>query len=227
MADSGLPQEMIDSAAYRRGRMELFDSLDPAHTALIVIDMQKAWLSPGAPFETPAARPLVAPINRLAGALRAHGGLVVWIQHTTAPPGQPGYWALYFDNFIKAEDRAAATLALVAGAPMHALADGLDVQDGDLVLPKHRFSAFVRNPHDLEAMLRARGIDTLIVTGVATNVCVESTVREAMMLDFRVFMPHDAVAAPKPEAHLAGLRNVMQSFADVRPTDQVAALIEE
>jgi ureidoacrylate peracid hydrolase len=75
-------------------------------------------------------------------------------------------------------------------------------------------------------MLTARGIDTLIVTGAATNVCVESTVRDAMMLDFRVFMPHNATAALDQDAHLAGVRNVMQSFADVRPVDALLALID-
>jgi ureidoacrylate peracid hydrolase len=159
--------------------------------------------------------------------LRRRSGAVIWIQHTTGKHGESGYWPLYFENFILEERRAAAIEALAPGARLHALDATLEVREGDLVLPKFRFSAFVRTPHDLEAMLVGRGIDTLIVTGTATNVCVESTVRDAMMRDFRVFMPHDAVAALDPQAHLAGVRNVMQSFADVRPVHALLTLIGE
>ena len=56
----------------------------------------------------------------------------------------------------------------------------------------------------------------LVVAGTATNICCESTVRDALMRDFRCFMPHDLVACPTEDGHLAGLRSVMQAFADVR-----------
>ena len=220
----GLPGSLVRSATHRRGRLELFAGIDPHRTALLVIDMQRAWLAEGAPFETPTARVLVPAINRLAATLRHRSATIAWIQHTVGNLGEDGYWPLYFEHFIRKEDRREAVAALAWGAPLHALDPGLEVSKGDLVLPKYRFSAFVRTPHDLESVLRARGVDTVIVTGTATNVCVESTVRDAMMRDFRVFMPHDAVAAPQPEAHLAGLRSVMQSFADVRPVDELIAL---
>jgi ureidoacrylate peracid hydrolase len=222
-----LPAEMIRAATHRRGRLELFDALEPRRTALLVVDMQNAWLAPGAPFETPPARRLIPRINRIADALRRKQGRVIWIQHTAGKVGEEGYWPLYFENFIAQSQRAAVIDALTPGSPLHDLHPDLLVDEADLVLPKYRFSAFLRTSHSLEAMLTARGIDTLIVTGTATNVCVESTVRDAMMLDFRVFMPHDATAALDQDAHLAGVRNVMQSFADVRPVDALLALIDE
>jgi ureidoacrylate peracid hydrolase len=225
MNEPELSEESIRSATHRRGRVDVFDDLEPARTALIVIDMQNAWLAPSAPFETPAARELIPRINRLAATLRDHGGLVIWIKHTTGLPGEADYWALYFDHFIKSENRAAAAAALVPGNPMYELSAELEVLESDLILPKYRFSAFARNPHDLESRLRTLNIDSLIVTGTATNVCVESTVRDAMMRDFRVFMPCDAVAAPSRDGHLAALRNIMQSFADVRPVESVIGLI--
>jgi ureidoacrylate peracid hydrolase len=221
-----LPEEMIRAATHRRGRLEIFDSLQPRRTALVVIDMQNAWLLPGGPFETPPARALIPRINRIAEALRRRHGLVMWIQHTAGKVGEEGYWPLYFENFIHLDKRAAAIAALTPGSPMHQLHSELGVHGSDVILPKSRFSAFLRNSHSLEAMLAAQGIDTLIVTGTATNVCVESPVRDAMMLDFRVFMPHDATAALDPDAHLAGVRNVMQSFADVRPVADLLALID-
>ena len=102
----------------------------------------------------------------------------------------------------------------------------IDVQAGDQTLLKYRFSAFTNNPSDLEGALRRQGIDTVIVAGVATNICCESTARDAMMRDFKVFMPHDAVTAATPDQHFAGLGSVMQVFADVRPTDALVGLIE-
>lgn len=220
-----LPHDLVENAVYRRGRLAVFDAIEPARTALVVIDMQKAWLGRGAPFETPAALAIVPAINRLAAALRRRGGTVAWVQHTTGRPGTPDYWSMYFDNFVAADKREAAAAALAEGHPMHALYEGLDAAPEDLRLRKWRFSLFARNPEEPERVLRGRGIDTLIVTGTATNICCESTAREAMMRDFRVFMPHDAVAAPRPDAHLAGLRSVMQAFADVRASDEIAALI--
>ena len=221
----GLPDHIIESATYRRGRVSVFDSIEPKRTALMVIDMQNAWLAPGAPFETPPARAIVPAINRLAGALRQRGGTVVWVRHTTGAPGTPDYWSMFFDNFIHPDVRQKTAEALVEGHPMHGLYAELDVQPADIVLNKVRFSVFTRNPVDVEALLRGRGVDTLIVTGTATNVCCESSAREAMMRDFRVFMPHDAVAAPRDDGHVAGLRTVMQAFADVRPVDEIIPLM--
>jgi ureidoacrylate peracid hydrolase len=221
-----LPAEIILAATHRRGRLELFDTLEPRRTALVVIDMQKAWLTPGGPFYTPPAVALIPRINRLAEALRCNGGRVIWIKHTAGKEGAEGHWPLYFDNFIDSTRRDTAIAALMPGSPWHELHPDLAVTGEDWILPKCRFSAFLRTAHSLEAMLISHGIETLITTGTATNVCVESTTRDAMMLDFRVFMPHDGTAALDRDAHLAGVRNVMQSFADVRPVDALLALIE-
>src|SRR5262245_10118404 len=221
-----LPADLVERAVYRRGRLAVFDRIAARSTALLVIDMQNAWLAPGAPFETPAARAIVPAINRLADALRRRGGAVIWVQHTTGRPGEPGYWAHYFENFVAADKRTAAAEALVAGHPLHALYEALDARPEDSCMAKVRFSLFARNPADPEAALRARGVDTVIVAGTATNICCESTVRDAMMRDFKTFMPFDAVAAPREDAHLAGLRSVMQGFADVRGVDDIIAIME-
>ncbi len=225
MSASALPQDLVQRAIYRRGTLAVYDSIDPSRTALLVIDMQNAWLAPGAPFETPAARAVIPAINRLAAALRAKGGLVAWVQHRTGAPGSADYWAEYFEYFVSADKRQAAIEALIDGHPLQAIYPAMDVVPSDLRLTKRRFSAFINNPADPAGMLRARGIDAVIVAGTATNICCESTARDAMMLDFKVFVPHDAVATPREDAHMAGLRSLMQAFADVRPTDEIIALM--
>jgi ureidoacrylate peracid hydrolase len=221
-----LPDDLVQRAIYRRGRANVYDGLDPKRTALLVIDMQHAWLAEGAPFETPATRRIVPAINRLAGALRDAGGLVVWFQHTAAPVGDPLYWSGYFDHHVSDRYREETVAALLPGTPTHAIHASLDVRPGDLTLRKYRFSPFLRNPDDPLALLEARGIESVIVVGTATNVGVESTVRDAMMLDFRTFMPHDAVVAPFYDGHLAAMRSVVQVFADVRPVDELIAAID-
>ena len=101
------------------------------------------------------------------------------------------------------------------------------MQPDDRRLAKYRFSPFVRNTTDVAALLESRGIAATIVVGTATNVGVESTVRDAMMLGFDTYMPHDAVVAPYYDGHLAAMRSVVQIFADVRPVDALIDAIAE
>lgn len=220
-----LPDDLVERAIYRRGRLEVHDGLDPSRTALLVVDMQEAWLAPGAPFDTPVARTIVPAINRLAGALRAAGGRVAWFRHTAAPAGDPLDWPGYYDVHVAAVYRAATRAALAEGSATHDVGAAMAVAPSDWVWPKYRFSPFVRNAVDVEATLRDAGIDTVIVAGTATNVGVESTARDAMMRDFKVFVPHDAVVAPYYDGHLAAMRSIVQIFADVRPVDALLPLL--
>ena len=220
-----LPDELVERAIYRRGRLAVHDTIDATRTALLVVDMQNAWLAPGAPFETPVARTIVPAIDRLASALRGTGGLVVWLRHTAATKGAPLDWPGYYDTHVAERYRAETRDALAAGTRTHAVADALDVHEADWTLDKYRFSPFVRSDVDFEARLVARGIDSVIVAGTATNVAVESTARDAMMRDFRTFVPHDAVVAPYYDGHLAAMRSLVQLIADVRPVDELIALI--
>ena len=95
-------------------------------------------------------------------------------------------------------------------------------KDGDVVVTKHRFSAFINTPLDL--ILRSRRISTLVVTGTATNVCVESTARDGHMLDYYVVFPEDGTAAPDLPAHEATLHNIRKHFGDVVKAEEVAAV---
>jgi len=86
---------------------------------------------------------------------------------------------------------------------------------------KTRYSAFIRGASDIEAQLRDRGVDTLIITGVATNVCCESTARDAMMLGFRSMMVADANAAPSDAEHSAALTGFFLFFGDVQFSEEI------
>jgi ureidoacrylate peracid hydrolase len=92
---------------------------------------------------------------------------------------------------------------------------------------KYRYSAFIRDSSDIETRLAALGVDTLIVTGTVTNVCCESTARDAYMLGYRVLFASDATAAKTDAEHNAALLNLRLNFADVKSTDALIALVEE
>ena len=218
---SEIRPEIVERVVARRGRLHLFDRLDAKRTALLVIDMQNAFVAPGAPIEVPAARGIVAPINRLAAALRKRGVPVIWVMHENQKGGRD--WAGFFDAFVAPGKREAAAAALEAGSPLQALWPELEVAPGDLRVAKNRYSAFIKN--DFQRNLEKRGIDTLLIAGTKTNVCCESTARDAMMLDFKVVLLSDCTAALSEDEQRATLENVIQQFGDVRTADEALALL--
>ncbi|MBB3182243.1 cysteine hydrolase [Variovorax sp. Sphag1AA] len=214
----GLPEDLIRQATYRRNGLAVFGDIDPSRTALLVLNMQNAWVGPGAPFSPEPLDDLLKRINVFAQIVREGRGQVAWIRTTVGAPGTPAYWSTYYDNFVAPELRVHAVAALTPESPMHELHPSAEVHLDDWVIDKHRFSAFAGNPYDLDRNLRDRGVENVIVVGTATNVCCESTIRDAQARDFRTFMPFDLVTAPTADGHTAGLRSVMQAFADVRNT---------
>ncbi len=220
-----IPSYAIERALARRGRLHPFDTVDPARTALVVVDLQNGFMAPGQPAETPNAREIVPAVNRLAQATRAAGGTVVWIQNTITPESIQS-WSVWFGDFGTAEWGPRMQRAFTPGDFGHALYPSLEVRPGDLTVRKTRFSAFVQGASDLDAILRARGIDTLIIVGTATNVCCESSARDAMMLNYKVFFVSDAYACRTDEEHNATLAIMMVMFADVRSTDEMIALLQ-
>src|SRR5687768_801420 len=223
MASADIRREIIERVLARRGRLHLFDALDAKRSALLVIDMQNAFVAPGAPIEVPAARSIVPAINRLAAELRRRGVTVIWIAHENARDGRD--WAGFFDAFVAPGRRAEASAALAAGSPLQELFPALEVAEADVRLSKNRYSALIANSSSLEKFLREKGIDTLLLAGTKTNVCVECTARDAMMLDYKVVLLSDCTAALSDEEQRATLENVIQQFGDVLTAGEALALI--
>jgi ureidoacrylate peracid hydrolase len=215
--------EIIERVLARRGRLHLYERLDAKRTALVVIDMQNAFVAPGAPIEVPGARAIVPNINRLAAELRKRGAPVIWVRHQNAADG--GDWSRFFDVFVKPENRARAVQALSAGSELQTLWAGLNVAPGDVRVTKNRYSALIAGASDLGTLLKQRGVDTLLIAGTKTNVCCESTARDAMMLDYKVVLLCDCTAALSDDEHLATLENVIQQFGDVMTADDALALL--
>jgi ureidoacrylate peracid hydrolase len=220
-----LSPDMVARVTKRRGgKLHAFDRLDPARTALIVIDMQNVWVKPGMPAYTPYCEGIVPNINRLAAAMRAAGGSVWWVRAIYGDD-TPRTWSAYME-FLAPEFLGDMLGALTEGAEGAALWSALDVKPGDRHAVKRRFSAMIQGSSDLDARLRAAGIDTMIITGTATNVCCESTARDAFMLNYRTLVVSDANATVSDEAHNASLNALFIRFADVFSTDEVVGLLE-
>jgi ureidoacrylate peracid hydrolase len=217
------PELIAQRDAARNGQPTLFGALAPERTAHVVIDMQNGFLEPGAPTETPIAREIVPQINAISAALRDAGGTNIFVGFTTPADGLDS-WSNFYARLPEAA-REAHHAAYLPGAHYREFWPALDIADDDLRLEKGRFSAFVPGTCDLDDVLRARGIDTLIITGTLTNCCCESTARDAMQRNYRVLFIEDANAARSDAAHNAALNNMCGLFADVMPTAQIVAAL--
>src|SRR5580700_9107166 len=224
MHKSAIHPDVVRRANERRGSIRVFASLISKHTAHVVVDLQNGFMAPGAVAEIATAREIVPNVNRISAALRQAGGLVAYIQNTFDDIAVRT-WSTFFDHFCSPERRTRMIEAFTPGAEGHALWPGLDVLPEDLKVQKRRFGAFAPGASDLHAILQARGIDTLIVTGTASQVCCESTARDAMMLNYKVFFVADGNATFSDDEHNATLSAMAHTFCDVVDTGTIVGLI--
>ena len=218
-----IPDYVIERIMAKRGKREVFDSFAADKTAFLVIDMQNFYVA-----EVDTAISIVPNVNRLAAACRAKGVPVIWvIMRCAEEEGAPSQWPLYHQYFFTDAKGQNHLTKLSPGNEGYELYPDLDVQDADRIVTKKRFSPFIIGASDLHDILQEMGIENLIVAGTATNMCSESTARDAMMLDYKVVMVEDANAARYDEDHLAGLTSFYQSFGDVRSTEDAIAMITD
>ena len=218
------PWFLTRARASRGGRLNAYETITGARTALVVVDMQNYFVADGMPSCAPVARDIVPNINRLAHATRAAGGLVVWVQ-TEALLHNPDDWPNRREaTSAEGWSRRQRLLARDgAGFPIH---QTCDVKPEDKLALKIRYSAFIPYPSDLEHVLKANGIDTLVITGVATSTCCESTARDASMWGYRTIMVLDGNADMTGELHNHTLGKFLVTFGDVQATDEVIARLQ-
>jgi len=226
MHERSIYPSVIERVAQRRGGLPVFDRLDSRRTAHIVVDLQNGFMAPGAVAEIGEAREVVPVVNRISEAVRAAGGLVVYIQNTFDEEAIRT-WSVFFDHFCSPARRARMIEAFTPGNEGHALWPGLEVLPEDLQVRKRRFGAFAPGASDLHAILQQRGVDTLIITGTASQVCCESTARDAMMLNYKVFFVADGNATFTDQEHNATLSAMAYTFCDVIDSDALIALIAQ
>lgn len=214
-----IPAELQKRLLSRRGRLHAYDAYDAASTALLAVDMQNFFMKDGELMCAPASRDIVPNVNRLAGALRAAGGLVVWVVMEASEESRDA-WENFHELFHpEARNRRFASLGPKGEG--HKLWPALETAPVDARVVKRRYSAFIEGASDIEQVLRARGVRTVLVAGVATNVCCESTARDCMMRGFRTLMVSDANASFTQAEHDAALLNFITYFGDVQSTAEV------
>ena len=175
--------------------------------------MQSTFCEEGAPAEVPTSRSIVSNINSLSTRLRAMGVPIFWVLHANTHLGERSDWELFF-NHVVADDVRGRTIKSLMPDKQRVWPELVTCPE-DVILLKNRYSAFISGSSSLELMLRNYGIDTILIAGTKTNVCCESTGRDAMMLDFKVVMVSDCCAALSDEEHLATLETFIQQFGDV------------
>ena len=219
------PEAQAFAVNQRGGALHMFETVDLARTAHLVIDLQNGFMEPGAPVEVPCAREIVPAVNAISAAVRQAGGVNVFLRMTTTQESLQS-WSNWFRYFHDPASIAGMAEAFAPEAHHWRLWPELDVQDTDIKVDKTRFGAFVPGASMLHEVLQARGIDTLIITGTLTNCCCESTARDAMQMNYKLIFVADANAAMSDAAHNGTLDNMCMLFADVMSTDEVLGVIK-
>lgn len=185
---------------------------DPEKTALLVVDMQNDFVLPGAPLATPRGMEIIPFIAGFAREARRRGFPVIYTQEMHRADGSDFGIELCFEppHCLEGTDG----LEVVAG---------LDPQPGDIrIRQKRRYNAFFGT--ELDVVLRSRGIQNLLITGVCTDICVTATVHQARDLDYRCFVIEEGVDGTSPERHDAALLCMSHVFAYVGKAAEIGAM---
>ncbi len=209
-----IPQELVDKIIQRRGRLHAYDDLDPARTALVVIDLDVGSCR----REPQLTAPAIDRINDMAHALRRNGGTVSFVTSRIEDP---------VDLAIRLGDDAAAMYSseTQSGGAGTLLAPALGVESGDIHAVKLGASAFFPGRCDLHDQLHSRDIKSVLIAGLVTNICCESSARDAFELGYRATMVSDANVGQSFGLHEASLSTFFRFFGDVRPTTDVIRMI--
>jgi ureidoacrylate peracid hydrolase len=189
----------------------------PENATLLVIDMQNSFVADGAVFQAPYGQAIIPTLNGLIETARAAEVPVIWTQSDHSPPGG----GLILDRYPVIRE----TDELWKGSESFELfPDVIAPRPDEHRVVKHKYDAF--HDTDLDRALRNLGKDTVIITGVATEVCCESTARAAFFHDYKVVCVKDAMAAFDPEIHEQTCERLDEIFGRVLSADEVASAIE-
>jgi len=207
----------LDGAKNAGRPIPILDRMKGDKTAILVIDMQRGFLDVGSSIEVPDGRAIVTNINRLASAVRAKAGPVIFFQVRVSE--QDGLLKYFEGKSYLGGNRESPMKAFQPGNPQFELSPDLDVQKGDTIMQKTRYSAVLGS--DIVDVLRRKGIENVIVTGVTTDVCAGNTAEDLMQKDFHVVMVWDGCAALDRLEHELYLARIFGLYGDVMPTDEV------
>jgi ureidoacrylate peracid hydrolase len=220
--------EQTEKTITDMGRPKRLYSAVPAKTALVVVDMQEGFCSSTGCIEIPESRKIVPNINLLAAACRKKGIPVYWIRlNNSSTAKSDGLWPLFQPRSPVSPSRANPPEVFRDSGPATEVYRELHVdQRVDTQISKNRYSALISGSSVLEKLLQNGGRDTVIITGVGSDVCCESTARDAMMLDLKVIFVADATATVNSLFHEVTLMHMKMFFSDVVSTSELLHELE-
>jgi nicotinamidase-related amidase len=181
-------------------------------SALLVVDMQRFFLDPASPTFTCGGVAILPTVRRLIDAFRRADRPVIFTRHVHHQSGlDAGIMGWWWEGMC------------LEGSPESEIHPDLAPMPGEKVVDKHRYSAFYAT--DLEVVLRCLKVEDVVVSGVMTNMCCESTARDAYYRDYRVFFLADGTGSINEEMHVASLLNLAFGFAYVTTGEAIAALL--
>ncbi|MCY4191399.1 MAG: cysteine hydrolase [Rhodospirillaceae bacterium] len=185
--------------------------LSPPSTAVLIVDMLNDFCRQGGAMVLPGYEALLEPQNALIRAVRESGGVVAFVIDSHRPEARRER------EFLK------RTPHCIEGTWGAQVIEELDQQEGDLHIIKRRYSGFFNT--DLDLSLKDMQVDTVIVVGVVTNICVRSTVHDAFFHGYRVIVPENAVAATGPREQESSLYDIGTHFGLVSTSDAVVVAL--
>lgn len=190
-------------------------ALKPGAFAHIIVDMQYGFM-PGGEIPIATNHAIIPNVNRVAAATRRAGGTNIFVRFTYDPE-----WTAYYGRFEPDQEQAMKS-AFADGAAQHALHADLDLNPVDIIMNKTRFSCLTPGSSGLDDWLEAAGVATLIVTGCTSNCCCESTIRDALQLNYNAIFVADAAATLSDADHNGAVNDLFGIFGcDVCTADEV------
>ena len=201
-------QKSAEVIPVEREKMTFEDKISPSHTALLVIDVQCDYFCKGGiidlmGYDYQANEVILPRLKEFISRGRRYLKKIIFTKQTMVP---------YLKSSVVVEHYSRVRMIRPFN-PRNEDFFQVIPEPEDIILPKHRYSAFIGTP--LDGILRANEIRTLILTGVATNVCVESTARDGFMMDYHIVVPSDLTAGVSDEAKKMSLYNIGTFFGEV------------
>lgn len=200
--------------------MDFHEKIAPSHTAMIVVDVQCDYFCKGGiidlmGFDCKANEVILPRLKEFISKSRKYLKKIIFTKQTMYP---------YLRSPVLIEHYTRAKMIRPFNPRMEDFYQ-ISPEAEDIILPKFRYSAFIGTP--LDAILRANGIKTLIITGVATNVCVESTARDGFMMDYHIVLPSDLTAGVSEQAKQMAIYNINTFFGEVVESEYILRTWEE
>jgi ureidoacrylate peracid hydrolase len=204
------------------------EKVNPSHCALLVIDMQNDFIADGGLIskdgrDTSEAKKLALRLPELLKAARQAGVLVVFVRNVYTTDRNLYLSDSWLEQSVRKRKGGYTTIPVCGPDSWGGDFYGeVRPEDGEAIVSKHRYSGFHNT--DLDTILRANGIRTVITTGVVTNVCVETTAREAFVRDYYVVLPRDAAAAYSIADHEQTLSNIDRFFGELSSIEELCSI---